>query len=121
MKPSIFYDGGCGLCQKEIRHYQRLDKNSAIEWVDIYKKPESLQSHGIEYLDAMMVLHGINKDGDIVKGVENFISIWQNIEQYQWIAKCVLRLRLMGVLQGCYMRFAKWRFKRRMKQGCVFK
>lgn len=121
MKPSIFYDGGCGLCQREIRHYQRLDKTGAIEWVDIYENPQSLQAHGIEYMDAMAVMHGINKNGEIEKGVGNFISIWQNIDRYQWIARCIIRFRLLGVLQSFYMSFAKWRFKKRMKQGCLVK
>ena len=121
MKPRIFYDGGCGLCQKEIYHYQSLDKDGAIEWVDIFKNPQTLHVHSIEYMDAMAVLHGINKNGEIIKGVGNFISIWQNIDRYQWLAACILRLRLTGVLQWCYMHFAKWRFKKRMGQACILK
>lgn len=121
MKPIIFYDGGCGLCRKEIHHYQKLDINNAIVWVDIFNQPQALQPYGIEYFDAMAVLHGIDEQGRQVKGVANFVSIWQNINRYRWLAQIVLRLKLVGVLQYGYLKFAKWRFKNRMKQGCVIK
>lgn len=33
--PAVFYDGGCPLCVREISHYQRLDRDGAVAWVDL--------------------------------------------------------------------------------------
>lgn len=34
-RPVAFYDGGCGLCRREIAHYRAIDRDNRIEWVDI--------------------------------------------------------------------------------------
>ena len=37
---TMFFDGGCPLCSKEVGHYMRVDKNRNINWVDIHANPE---------------------------------------------------------------------------------
>ena len=118
MKPIIFYDGSCGLCKREIAHYQKLDKQHSIEWVDIVASQDRLKNLNIEFLDAMEVLHGVNEQGELVKGVANFMIIWNKLPQYRWLAWVIQILRLQPLLQWGYLHFAKWRFKRRMSQGC---
>ncbi|MFT7109135.1 MAG: putative DCC family thiol-disulfide oxidoreductase YuxK [Psychrobacter glaciei] len=118
MKPTIFYDGSCGLCKREIAHYQKLDKGNDIEWVNIISADLELKKMGIRFVDAMEVLHGVNKKGEVIKGVENFLMIWEQLPQYRWLAFIVRALRLKTIMQWCYLHFAKWRFKRRIAEGC---
>jgi predicted DCC family thiol-disulfide oxidoreductase YuxK len=118
MKSTIFYDGSCGLCKREIAHYQKLDKGNKITWVDIVSAEVELKKMGIRFVDAMEIIHGVNEKGEVVKGVENFFMIWEQLPQYRWLANTVKTLRLQIIMQRCYLHFAKWRFKRRMAEGC---
>ena len=45
-KPTVFYDGGCPLCKKEISHYMGLDTDCSIVWIDITEQDFVLKSYG---------------------------------------------------------------------------
>ena len=32
---TLFWDGGCPLCRREIAYYKTLDANGQVDWVDI--------------------------------------------------------------------------------------
>jgi predicted DCC family thiol-disulfide oxidoreductase YuxK len=32
---SVFYDGKCGMCRKEITHYKRIAPENVFNWIDI--------------------------------------------------------------------------------------
>ncbi|WP_415888953.1 thiol-disulfide oxidoreductase DCC family protein [Neptuniibacter sp. SY11_33] len=117
-KPIVFFDGGCPLCKKEIRHYQRVDTDNSIEWVDIYLNPERLSNHKIELNAAMERLHSINSDGEINTGVASFLLIWENLPRYKKIARLLRALKLEPLLEFIYTRFAAWRFKKRCNDQC---
>ncbi|MFT6327010.1 MAG: putative DCC family thiol-disulfide oxidoreductase YuxK [Crocinitomicaceae bacterium] len=118
MKPTIFYDGSCGLCKREIAHYQKLDKLGLIEWINIISAQDELKDNGIRFVDAMAIIHGLNERGEVVRGVDNFMMIWRKLPQYSWLARVISGLRLQPIIQWCYLHFANWRFKRRMAEGC---
>ncbi|WP_415896755.1 thiol-disulfide oxidoreductase DCC family protein [Neptuniibacter sp. QD57_21] len=117
-KPIVFFDGGCPLCKKEIRHYQRVDTDNSIEWVDIHLNPELLSDHNIELNAAMERLHSISSDGKTITGVASFLLIWENLPRYKRIAGLLRALKLEPLLEFFYSRFAVWRFKNRCNDQC---
>ena len=44
---TLFWDGGCPLCTKEILYYQELDQERRVDWVDITRQQDRLQAAGI--------------------------------------------------------------------------
>jgi hypothetical protein len=56
-KTIMFYDGGCPLCSREIKHYRRLDSAGRIDWIDISRDASLLQAMGITLETAMARLH----------------------------------------------------------------
>jgi len=118
-KPIIFYDGGCPLCKKEISHYMGLDRESSIVWVDITQQDATLQNHGISLQQAMAELHAVTDAGVVVKGVDAFLLIWQNLRFYCLLAKLVICLRLNKPLNMVYSRFARWRLNKRCGASCA--
>ncbi|EAR60711.1 thiol-disulfide oxidoreductase DCC family protein [Neptuniibacter caesariensis] len=114
-KPILFYDGSCSLCRHEINFYQKLDKKTRIIWSDISVEEGLLSEHNISYLSAMEELHGINQKGEILKGVDAFILIWQELPYFRTLAKLVVACRVLPLLRFAYKRFARWRFQ---KQQC---
>jgi predicted DCC family thiol-disulfide oxidoreductase YuxK len=113
----LFYDGGCPLCRREINHYQRLDRTGRVEWVDISRDTPLLQAFGIPLATAMARLHALTRDGRLVTGAYAFAAVWSELPYYRWLAKGLWALRLLGLLDRAYQRFADWRFRRRCRDG----
>ncbi|MCI5062936.1 MAG: DUF393 domain-containing protein [Algiphilus sp.] len=108
----VFYDGGCPLCSREIRHYQRLTSEAAIHWVDIQRDHATLDHFGLRQEDAMRRMHAYRPDGEWLIGVYAFLAIWLQIPRYRWAARLVRLLRLDRPLQRLYHRWAERRFAR---------
>lgn len=117
MKTTMFFDGGCPLCRREVAHYRRLDRGDRIRWVDITSQPGTLSKYGIAYGTAMERLHALDEDGQIVSGVPAFVAVWRQLPGYRHLARVVEGLRLVPLLDWLYTRFASWRHKRRCRDG----
>lgn len=117
-KPHVLYDGGCPLCRREIAHYIRLDRHNRINWIDIWSKRELLEEAGIEFEDAMKLLHTIDARGNIKVGAYSFVLIWRELPYYRHLAKVVETFHLTKVIDIAYRLFARWRYRSRCKDGC---
>ncbi|MBE9396149.1 DUF393 domain-containing protein [Pontibacterium sp. N1Y112] len=118
MKPEVFYDGDCPLCRKEINHYIRLDTDQRVNWRNIWQERDNLAKRGIEFSDAMKWLHTTDHNGDLHRGVYSFVVIWRELPYYRWLARVVVGLKLIGLMDIVYQRFARRRFRSRCKEGC---
>ncbi|MDG1286309.1 MAG: DCC1-like thiol-disulfide oxidoreductase family protein [Rickettsiales bacterium] len=49
---TVYYDGKCGLCNKEIRYYQRIAPVGVFLWVDVTQKADDFVAKGYLYLMA---------------------------------------------------------------------
>ena len=72
MKTTMYYDGGCPVCMRGVRHWRRLDWARRIEWVDLMEHPDALAAEGIGFAAAMDVLHVRCRDGRLMVGVPAF-------------------------------------------------
>jgi len=113
----VFFDGGCPLCSREIAHYQRLDKNERIRWIDITREGDLARSHGIDPREAMALFHVIDGAGRTVKGAAGFVAVWRELPGYRWLAGLCSRFHLLPVMEWLYGRFARWHFQKRCRVG----
>lgn len=117
MKTTMFYDGGCPLCRREVEHYRRIDRARRVDWVDITRQPDRLEAAGLGPDAAMSRLHAFDREGRLVVGVSAFVAVWHALPYYRHLARAVEALRLVGVLDWLYEPFAKWRLRRRCREG----
>jgi predicted DCC family thiol-disulfide oxidoreductase YuxK len=109
----VFYDGDCRLCNKEIKFYQKLDKNSKFDWIDVNQNKDILNKYGLSYIDTQKIFHVIDKKGSVKKGIDGFLVIWREIKYWRilyFIVKMPIIKQLSNII---YNYFAKWRFKRK--------
>jgi predicted DCC family thiol-disulfide oxidoreductase YuxK len=117
VRTTMFYDGGCPLCRREVDHYRRHDRAGRVNWVDIDRRPDAVREHGVEPRMAMERLHALDETGRLVSGVPAFVAVWRQLPVYRHLAWIVERLHLVPLLDRIYDRFAAWRFKRRCGSG----
>jgi predicted DCC family thiol-disulfide oxidoreductase YuxK len=109
---SVFYDGQCGLCRREIEHYRSVAPEGVFDWIDITKAPEQAAAVGIDYLDGLRALHVLSADGRLLTGVESFLAIWKALPRWRLLAALVALPGVHWAARLLYARFADWRFKR---------
>ncbi|MCO5143885.1 MAG: DUF393 domain-containing protein [Oligoflexia bacterium] len=84
---SVYYDGLCSLCSREINHYKKMNGAESIEFIDIFDEKFNASSEGLNPVDIHKKLHVKDQDGNIQTGVNAFICIWQNIPSLRVLAK----------------------------------
>lgn len=113
-KTTMFYDGGCPLCSREVAHYQRIDVHNNVLWLDIHKQPEVLEAYGLKYIAAMKHLHVKDSDGKMLTGAYAFQALWKALPRYRVLARLVSFPGILRVMDKAYEWFAERRFEKRM-------
>jgi len=109
---TIFYDGKCGLCAKEINYYKKTAPPGIFDWQDITVSPHDLEKEGISLADGLRELHARDDQGKIHVGVDTFILIWQQLAGWKILAWIVALPFIKQIVRFAYKVFANWRFKR---------
>lgn len=117
---TMFYDGSCPLCRREVAHYRRLDQAGRVRWLDISQDASQLEALGVSRIEAMRRLHALDASGELVSGAWAFAAIWQQLPGYRWLARVVRTLHLLPAIDWGYRGFARWRFRRRCRDGTCF-
>lgn len=107
----VFYDDRCPLCRREIEYYKKISPATAINWCGISHNTQLLEQHCISNTESLKILHAINIENKMFKGVDAFILIWQQLPGWRWLAKFVALPIVYQVTKGIYRIFAHWRFK----------
>ena len=108
----VFYDGKCGMCSREIRHYMKISPRETFIWRDIANEPQHLKEINVSQSSALKRLHVIDQDGNIQIGVDAFIAIWRKIPRWRLLAFLCAMPGIKFTLGVLYNRFADWKFAR---------
>ncbi len=109
---TVFYDGKCGLCSKEINHYRKIAPDNVFNWQDITESNDDLRTAGISLAAGLKLLHAKDTDGRLYVGVDAFVLIWQQLKRWRLLATVVSLPIIHQLADFSYRIFANWRFKR---------
>jgi len=109
---TVYYDGKCGLCRREIEYYKRVAPADRFVWLDIATDPASLADLDISQADALRRLHARDASGVVYVGVAAFSAIWQGLNYWRYLAMIVNLPLLKPLAAFTYDRFADYRFSR---------
>ena len=107
---SVYFDGKCGLCSKEIKYYQRIAPNNIFDWKDIAAEAKHLDPLGVSQEDALRRLHAQDADGKLHQGVDAFLLIWRQLPRWRLLAFLVSLPIIRQLSSVAYNRFADYRF-----------
>jgi len=109
-RTTVFYDGMCGLCSKEINHYKRIAPAGMFHWQDLTLSAEELEKEGVSLADGLRLLHVRDEAGRLHIGVDAFILIWSQLRRWRLLAGIVSIPPVRRVAQAVYVAFADRRF-----------
>jgi predicted DCC family thiol-disulfide oxidoreductase YuxK len=82
----IFFDGGCPLCVKEMRHLKRLDKEGRIQFENVNEPDFSQRYPQVDVAKANQYLHGQVSSGDMIYGLDVTHEAWSLVGKGWMIA-----------------------------------
>ncbi len=103
---TVFFDGACPVCSREIAAYRRLRGGDAIKWVDASRCAPTQLCEGLDRADALNRLHVQRPDGALATGAAAFVEIWSHLPAFKWVARlCVNRcvLALLDFFYSCFL------------------
>ncbi len=110
-KLTIFFDGGCPLCKREIDFLQSKNKRGYLSFIDINTSDFYLNfKYGITYKQAMERIHALKSDGSVIKDIKVFQEAY-NLIDLGWIyapTKIPIIDKFIGFI---YRIWAKYRLK----------
>lgn len=118
---TVYFDGDCPLCRREIDLLRRLDRRERIEFVDIAAPGFDPVPLGRTREELMASIHGRLPDGTWIEGVEVFRRLYAAVG----LGPLVALTRLPGVSHGldaAYRLFARNRLRltgRRCDEACA--
>jgi predicted DCC family thiol-disulfide oxidoreductase YuxK len=72
---TIFFDGACAVCSREMAHYRGV-ADQRVRFVDIAAPDFSAEDFGKTCADFQRELHARDADGNFFTGVEAFRRLW---------------------------------------------
>ena len=106
---TVYFDGACPLCRREIAHYRRAAGDIRIDWVDASACPPSELGDDLPREAALSRLHVRLADGSLVSGAAAFASIWARLPGYSWLAALAARRPVRSAMDVAYAAFLRLR------------
>ena len=111
VKLTIFFDGGCPLCRREVDFLQSRNQKGNLGFIDINSSDFSLDlKYGITYKQAMERIHALKIDGSIIKDIKVFQEAYGLIG-LGWIYAPTKLPILDKFIEFFYGLWAKYRLK----------
>ena len=107
----FLFDGGCPLCLRETSFLKKKDTSNNISFIDINNDSYNPSLYkDISYEEAMLNLHGILENGDIIKGLDVLAYSYKLIG-LGWVYYPLKIEFLAPLLRLLYQYWAKYRLK----------
>lgn len=104
---TVWFDGGCPLCRREIAWMRRLDRRGRIEFVDV--------SDGSDIVDcpadrAALLARFHAREGErLFHGAAAFAAMWRAIPGLRPLGEAARFPPLLGLLELAYRGFLRLR------------
>lgn len=109
---SIFYDGQCPLCVKEMDSLRKLNAEGKLAFIDIEAEGFTQAYPNIDKKEARTILHGLLSDGQYLYGLDVGYEAWRTVAEKQFVTHIFAfsRLPIVKPLANLIYRFfAKYR------------
>jgi predicted DCC family thiol-disulfide oxidoreductase YuxK len=109
---TVWFDGACPLCIREIALMRRLDRRGAISFVDVAKDDGASDdaSCPINRADLLAKFHA-REDGQLLSGAAAFAAMWRAIPVLRPFGLLARRPWALKALDALYRRFLRVRPK----------
>ncbi len=111
-KIKLLYDGECPLCVREVKFLLKRDAGRGIvNFVDIADRDYNPEANGgVDFATAMGRIHGILPDGTVIKNVEVFRRVYEELGM-GWVYALTKLPAIAKIADIIYGFWADWRLQ----------
>ena len=84
---TVFYDGSCPLCRREIRFYRQRTGAGRLAWVDVSRIDGRQVAEGLSRDMALARFHVRAADGRLLAGGDAFAALWSALPGFAPIGR----------------------------------
>ncbi|WP_248306785.1 DUF393 domain-containing protein [Bosea sp. AAP35] len=103
--PTVWYDGNCPLCRREIAAMRRLDRNGAITFLDVTSDDTSCPIDR----GALLARFHAEENGKLLSGAAAFAAMWRAIPILRPFGLAARNRHVGAALEWLYVRFLRYR------------
>jgi len=107
---TVFFDGACPICDREIALMKRLDRRRQLEFCDFSAQEYDAASSGFAAADLGAVIHARWADGSVITGVEVFRAMWEAVG-----LGVLAKLSRLSLVEPLVLRAYAWFARNRMR------
>lgn len=101
---TVYYDGSCPLCRREIAFYRRQAATAPLEWVDVSASTATLGAD-LSCEAAMRRFHVRDANGQLLSGGAAFARLWRALPGWRVLGWCFAWPPLSWALEAAYRAF----------------
>ncbi|MBO6783024.1 MAG: DUF393 domain-containing protein [Alphaproteobacteria bacterium] len=102
---TVFYDGSCPLCSREITFYRRRRGGGEIAWVDVSACQDSQLPGELTRQSALARFHVQTEDGHLVSGAAAFAALWNALPSFRLAGRTARFAPVAWILERAYRAF----------------
>ena len=106
---TVYYDGACPVCSREIAMYRRRDRAGAVRWIDASNAAPAVLGGDLSREAALERLHVRDAQGRLVSGAAAFVTLWQALPATAWWGRLCARPFAVATLEVAYRGFLRLR------------
>lgn len=106
---TVYFDGACPLCAREIAFYRRRRGGDRLNWVDVSTLVDEDVAEGLSKSDALARFHIRTSGGQIVSGGQAFAHLWDALPSFRPLGRLFLTTPMSKCLDLGYNLFLRFR------------
>lgn len=106
---TVYYDGECPVCTREVGFYRRRNGAEDIRWVNLAQCDDSELGADLARDAAYARLHARLPDGRLLSGARAFAALWQALPVFRLAGRIAALPGVVRMLDWGYRGFLRLR------------
>lgn len=104
---TVWYDGGCPICTREVGLMRRLDRRGAVVFRDVSQAGDAADLP--KPPQTLLARFHAAQDGRLYEGAAAFALVWRNIPPLRWAGRLAMAPPVLWLLERAYDGFMRIR------------
>jgi predicted DCC family thiol-disulfide oxidoreductase YuxK len=105
---TVYYDGSCPLCRREIALYRDCRGAQTIAFVDV-SEPGVVPGPDLDRDAALARFHVRDGDGRLRSGAAGFAALWERLPAWRFLARLAAVPFVLPAMEAFYRLFLRVR------------
>lgn len=101
---TVYFDGACPVCAREIAHYRTREGAERLAFVDVSGAAADPASD-LSREAALARMHARLPDGTLVSGAAAFAALWSALPGWRWLGRIAALPGPRHAAEGAYRLF----------------